>query len=265
MFIFQLSFHVLSHLKGHISTESSIYRLASDASGSLLAATTSSKTIQIFDPNSNKQIMSLSGHSDMVRCVTVSDDGKWVRFSKKKYLTRKVLSGSSDGTVKLWSLAMPQLYTYSYDHFHDSVWTIASKDPLLKTFWVGTRSGWVWKLHRGDEEGGEVVAICKESSPVTSLAVKEGDYVWTGADSLRQWVDIPVSHMRPRGGIADENELLVPHQSYYRYPDVFGTSFLEQGDTFQFLEDDAHISSMLPFWDQPCQVMEGEFISLFIK
>ena len=149
------------------SPTSSVYCLATNPSGSVLVSGSPEKIVRIWDPRSNKRVLKLTGHRDNIRAVLVSEDGRWV------------LSGSSDTTIKLWSLTAPQRCVVTYTHSQDSVWALASNHPYLETFWAGGRDGWVTKMSRrrlddgsegfGYEEVVDCVAICKEQESVTKV------------------------------------------------------------------------------------------------
>ena len=70
----------------------SIYDLAVDESGTLIASASVDTTVQLCDPRSPAAAARLSGHADVVRCVRIADSG------------RHVYSAGSDGTVRVWNV-----------------------------------------------------------------------------------------------------------------------------------------------------------------
>jgi WD40 repeat protein len=65
------------------SPSASIYSLAVNETGSVIAAGTPQKFIRVFDPRSkNAQVQRLLGHTDTVRDLLVSQDGRWVAILK---------------------------------------------------------------------------------------------------------------------------------------------------------------------------------------
>jgi WD40 repeat protein len=49
--------------------------------------------VKLWDVTSGKNIASLEGHTNMVRCVAFRPDGK------------ALVTGSEDGTIRLWDMA----------------------------------------------------------------------------------------------------------------------------------------------------------------
>ena len=61
------------------STTTSIYSLSTTQSGSLIAVGSTDPIIRCWDPRTpDRQVCQLSGHSDVVRALQLSGDGKWV-------------------------------------------------------------------------------------------------------------------------------------------------------------------------------------------
>lgn len=61
-------------------------------SGSIIVSGSTEKVLRIWDPRTCAKVTKLKGHSDNVKALVVSRDGS------------QCLSGSSDGTIKLWSI-----------------------------------------------------------------------------------------------------------------------------------------------------------------
>lgn len=76
------------------NAKGSIYALAMNAAGTLLAAGGADHLLRLWDPRTCGKVAKLRSHTDYVRCLAVSGDGT------------HVLSGASDGTVKLWDVGM---------------------------------------------------------------------------------------------------------------------------------------------------------------
>lgn len=92
----------VSSIANDQSTNGSIYALASSPDG-LIVTGSPDKIVRGWDVRGTRT-QALIGHTDVIRDLLISEDGKWV------------LSASSDGTVKLWSVAMPNRCVTTYTH-----------------------------------------------------------------------------------------------------------------------------------------------------
>ncbi|ORY21314.1 WD40 repeat-like protein [Neocallimastix californiae] len=173
-------------------TQASIYSIATNNEGNVLVTGSPERIVRIWDTRLGKQVLKLTGHSDNVRALIVSEDGKWV------------LSGSSDSTIKLWSIANIKRCIMTYSHYSDSVWSLTSNSPYLKTFWAGGRDGCITKINQSsnydynnqyDNDYGDCVLICKENSGVVKLATIDNGYIYaaTSSSNINCWRDIPLS------------------------------------------------------------------------
>ncbi|KAI8925962.1 hypothetical protein BC831DRAFT_458429 [Entophlyctis helioformis] len=216
------------------SPSGSVYSLASNKTGSMLASGSPEKIVRLWDPlcPPNSPIMRLQGHADNIRDLLVSDDGRWV------------LSASSDSTVKLWSVAMARCWT-TYAHFEAPVWCLASGCPRLETFWAGCRDGLVTKTSRvrpfgsvlpasasaaasepvptilgvdTADEIAESVAVCRESGPVFRIAGIDDLYVWTATPSshVNRWRDVPVAATTSVSTAGAAGGIIIPKSSLTR-------------------------------------------------
>ncbi|GAA5914203.1 hypothetical protein JCM8208_001517 [Rhodotorula glutinis] len=197
------------------SPPGSVYSLGTTPSGSLIAAGTPERVVRVWDPRSRKQVSRLGGHSDNIRAVQLSDDGKWL------------LSASSDSTVKLWSLAA-QKCLHTFSHHADSVWSLFSQHPSLEVFYSGDRSGNLCKIDfegAGEPAEGECILLSRDGPEdpsdrrghegITQMVAQDDSWVWTasGGSSVKRWRDVPLKSRRA-GAImrrAEENgDLAVP-------------------------------------------------------
>ncbi|KAI8904953.1 hypothetical protein DFJ77DRAFT_479920 [Powellomyces hirtus] len=201
--------------------KASIYSLACNPSGSVLVSGSPDKSVRVWDHRSKTCVMRLQGHGDNIRSLLVSDDG------------RRVLSASCDSTVKLWSLAKPHRPMHTYSHFEDSVYCLYSTHPDLDTFWTGGRDGWVTKVSMSktvdtSDDLLEVVAICKEDSPVHKIVAINDMYLWTATanSTVNRWRDIPFQHVdfvepnRVYDAHDDQSRVLIPRNSMLTIPNV---------------------------------------------
>lgn len=175
-----IKFQVGEGGEGSEGPKGSAYALGTG--GGILASGGPEKVVRIWDPKSGKRITKLVGHTDNVRSILLSDDG------------RTMLTASSDTTIKLWSLEMRRcLHTFTMHS--DSVWALHSLHPRLEVFHAGDRSGLVTKTDIrgvGDIDEVDCVAVYKEHHGVTKI-VGVGDRLWsaTSSSSLNRWIDTP--------------------------------------------------------------------------
>ncbi|RDX39492.1 WD40 repeat-like protein, partial [Lentinus brumalis] len=133
--------------------KASIYALATDPYGSVIASGSPERVIRMWDPRSGKRIAKLVGHTDNIRAILISEDAKYL------------LTGSADASIKLWSLSS-QRCLHTFTHHTESVWSLFSSHPALEVFYSGDRSGLVCKV---DVEGctdvseGECVVLCQDA------------------------------------------------------------------------------------------------------
>ena len=116
----------------------SSYCLCANSTGSLLITGSSDNVVRGWDVRSGKQVITLQGHTDNVRCVALSGDG-----------TRCVSAGS-DASVRLWDLAMQRKVDYCFPHVGGrgngraagggkSSWRCRRSTQVLRG-----RGGWLW-------------------------------------------------------------------------------------------------------------------------
>lgn len=194
------------------SPRSSVYALAVNPAGNVLAAGSPERVVRVWDPragsgSSGSRIAKLVGHTDNIRAVLVSDDG------------RHLLSGSSDSTVRLWSLG-EQRCLHTFTHHSDSVWSLFSTHPNLDIFYSGDRQGYVAKVdweRCAEVAEGECAVLCRHTTDsdesshsskfskfgtgtgagtgagVHKIVALDNSYLWTssGSSSIARWRDIP--------------------------------------------------------------------------
>ncbi|KAG0055558.1 hypothetical protein BGZ83_008169 [Gryganskiella cystojenkinii] len=173
------------------SSKASVYALACNPAGTVLATGSPEKIIRVWDPRSGQRITKFAGHTDNIRALLVSESGD------------TILSASSDTTVKLWSLTAQRCIT-TFTMHSDSVWSLYSDHPQLATFYAGGKDGLVTKTEINrynpqnsgdydDEDPGQCVVICKADAGVARLVAHDNARIWTAtsSSSVYQWPDIP--------------------------------------------------------------------------
>lgn len=193
------------------AVKTSVYALSVNPSGSVIAAGSPEQHVKVWDPRSGKKCAELVGHTDNVRAVLVSEDGRFL------------LSGSADSTVRLWSLG-EQRCLHTFTHHDDSVWSLFSDHPTLDVFYSGDRQGYVCKVdweRCAEVSEGECVVLCQERDPamedqdqdggdevshhppdshrrdaksgIQKIVALDDTYFWTatGQTSVSRWRDVP--------------------------------------------------------------------------
>lgn len=120
--------------------------------GTLAAVSGTDNSIQILDVASNREVATLKGHSSIVHTLRFSDDGS------------RLISGSDDGTVKIWSLETGA----------DSVvWREAKHGPVTTVFRSDGEIVYASVVHDAIaslNNAGEIVQIFSETAKVKSTA-----------------------------------------------------------------------------------------------
>ncbi|WWD05216.1 hypothetical protein V865_003289 [Kwoniella europaea PYCC6329] len=175
----------------------SVYALGVDHAGQVLAAGTPERVVRLWDPRAgDHSIGKLIGHTDCVRSIIFSEDGRYM------------LTGSSDTTIKLWSLAAHRCL-HTFNHHDSSVWALHSTHPNLERFYSGSRDGYlcVTDLEQcGDISEGECVVLAREGEGQTNgtyesktgdegircITAMDDEYVWTatGSAEIKRWRDV---------------------------------------------------------------------------
>ncbi|KAI6005914.1 hypothetical protein EDD15DRAFT_2154574 [Pisolithus albus] len=166
------------------ASKASVYSLAVDPCGHIVASGSPERVVRMWDPRAGKRIGKLVGHTDNIRAILISEDGRYL------------LTGSADSSIKLWSLASQHcLHTFTYHT--DSVWALHSSHPSLEVFYSGDKSGIVCKVDVedcGDVSDGVCIVLsrgpCGETSEgVNKIVTADDGLLWTacGSSSVSRW------------------------------------------------------------------------------
>ncbi|KAL5500915.1 hypothetical protein ACEPAH_9302 [Sanghuangporus vaninii] len=179
---------VTLHSPDTAGPKASVYALAADPFGHVVAAGGPERVIRTWDPRSGKRTGKLIGHTDNIRAMLMSDDSRYL------------LTGSADASIKLWSLLSPQRCIYTFTHHTESVWSLFSSHPALETFYSGDRSGIVCRVDVEECQRisqGECIALCKDtgelnmasSEGISKIIAMDNHLLWTasGSSSIRRW------------------------------------------------------------------------------
>ncbi|KAK8858907.1 hypothetical protein IAR55_003138 [Kwoniella newhampshirensis] len=175
----------------------SVYALGVDPAGHVLAAGTPERIVRLWDPRAgDKSVGKLIGHSDCVRSILFSEDGRYM------------LTGSSDTTIKLWSLAAHRCL-HTFNHHDSSVWALHSNHPNLERFYSGSRDGLLCAVDLEqctDISNGECVVLSREGDAprkgvnelktgdegIRDIVSMDDEFVWTasGHADIKRWRDV---------------------------------------------------------------------------
>lgn len=191
------------------------------------------------------------------------------------------MSGSSDSTIKLWSAKAQRCLT-TYETHPDSVWSLYSDHPDLKTFYSGSRDGLVNKTEISGQSlsdgESECVGLFKEDSGVIKIAALEDSYVWTAttSSSINRWLSVPSMESRqvlPRSEFNPE----IPVSALVKLPPAKGSYGSQVPESFvasdtitmyagsvlsipiSYQEEDVdNEDSLIPLRSSPDSVIEGK-------
>lgn len=165
-----------------VGEKHSIYSLATDRNGTILASGGPDTLIRLWDPRMKTSVAFLKGHTDTVRSILIRDN--------------LLLSASSDNTIKLWSLETRHIVNTWTSH-EDSVWSLYSSSSNFSTFYSGDRSGVVLRTQAQVIEAPEVVCRC--SHIVQSIAKTSEGTIWTATDKpeLMRWIERKNNNANP--------------------------------------------------------------------
>ncbi|KAJ0322707.1 hypothetical protein Brms1b_002088 [Colletotrichum noveboracense] len=163
-----------------VAEKGSIYALS--VGHNIMANGGPESVVRLWDPRSGHRVTKFVGHTGTIRGILLNEAGD------------KVLTASSDHTIKLWSVTAGRCM-YTFTMHDDSVWSLFSDDPELGTFYSSDRAGFVVKTDvRGsfeDIDEGLSVAVAHESHSISKV-VAAGDYIWTATNtsSINRWSNI---------------------------------------------------------------------------
>ena len=60
------------------SPKASVYALATDPYGSVIASGSPERVVRLWDPRSGKRVSKLVGHTDNIRTILISEDARYV-------------------------------------------------------------------------------------------------------------------------------------------------------------------------------------------
>ena len=171
----------------------SIYSLAMNSNGTLIASGSTEKKIRLFDPRTTQKLMKLKGHSDNVRALLLNRD------------CTQCLSASSDGTVRLWSVGQQRAIAVIRVHT-DGVWALQTNESFSVVYSAGRDRRIIMTDLKNVENG---LVICEESAPVLRLLLMpDGQSMWvsTTDSSVKRWSVPSAKAMLPFGSQMENGE-----------------------------------------------------------
>ncbi|KAK9369730.1 hypothetical protein V1509DRAFT_618934 [Lipomyces kononenkoae] len=160
----------------------SIYALGTGGpGGSIVGSGGPDSIVRLWDQRTGGSILDFVGHTGNIRAILINKAGNLV------------LTGSSDATIKLWSITAGRL-VHTLNMHDTSVWSLHSSHPNLEVFHSSDRSGLIVKTDmRGTSEAEDsmCVLVCNEHEGVNKV-VASGDYLWTATANSRihRWRDV---------------------------------------------------------------------------
>ncbi|CAC5371332.1 WDR48 [Mytilus coruscus] len=246
----------------------SIYSLAMNPPGSVIVSGSTEKVLRVWDPRTCQKLMKLKGHADNVKALVLNRDGTQVSAVIVSGSTEKVLrvwyprtcqklmklkghadnvkalvlnrdgtqclSGSSDGTIRLWSLGQQRCVSTFRVH-DEGVWTLQANDSFSVVYSAG-RDRRVWATDIRNPEYRTL--ICEEKAPVLRLELSNVEqpslWVATTDSCIKNW---PLQKVSKRMSGGYDNDTVSP---IYTQPDftIKGGSSIRQ---YYVLNDKRHI------------------------
>lgn len=133
--------------------KNSIYSLAINQSGTLVASGSTEKVIRLWDPRSRQKLLKLRGHTDNVRSLLFSKDGSML------------LSAGSDGTIRLWSISQQRCVSIIRVH-NGGVWALQA-DESFSTVYSGGKDCKIFMTDLKNTSNTKLV--CQEQAPILKM------------------------------------------------------------------------------------------------
>lgn len=152
----------------------SIYSLAMNSQGTVLACGSPENCIRLWDPRTCDKTMKLKGHTHNIRTLILNRDGT------------QMLSASSDHTIRLWSLGQQRCISTIEIHT-EGVWSMCVNDAFSKVY-SGGKDCRVYSTDLKNHE--ESMLICEETAPVLSMDFgqnQESLWIATSNSSIKNW------------------------------------------------------------------------------
>ncbi|KAH1176885.1 hypothetical protein KIL84_010587 [Mauremys mutica] len=204
--------------------------------------------LRVWDPRTCAKLMKLKGHTDNVKALLLNRDGT------------QCLSGSSDGTIRLWSLGQQRCIA-TYRVHDEGVWALQVNEPFTHVYSGGRDR----KIYCTDLRNPDIrVLICEEKAPVLKMELdRSADpppalWVATTKSSVNKWTLKGIHNFRASGDY--DNDCTNPITPLCTQPDQVikgGASIIQ----CHILNDKRHIltkdtNNNVAYWDvlKACKV-----------
>lgn len=152
----------------------SIYGLAINHSGTIIASGSTENVIRCWDPRTCNRLIKLKGHTENIKALVISSDGS------------HILSGKSDGTIKLWSVGQQRCIQTISIH-SEGVWALLVNDNFTHVI-SGSRDKKIFMTEIRNPYNS--VLVCEEKAPVLNMCYNM-DYtgIWTTTwnSDIKMW------------------------------------------------------------------------------
>jgi WD repeat-containing protein 48 len=152
----------------------SIYGLAINPSGTIIASGSTENVIRCWDPRTCNRLMKLKGHTENIKSLVISSDGS------------HILSGSSDGTIKLWNVGQQRCISTISIH-SEGVWCLLVNDNFTHVI-SGSRDKKIFQTEIRNPYNS--VLVCEESAPVLNMCYnldQTGLWTTTWNSDIKMW------------------------------------------------------------------------------
>lgn len=168
-------------------SKNSIYSLAINQSGTLVASGSTEKVIRLWDPRTRQKLLKLRGHTDNVRSLVLSKDASML------------LSASSDGTIRLWSIGQQRCVSIIRAH-DEGVWTLQTNESFTTVYSGGKDC----KIFMTDlRNTSDSMLVCEEKAPISRILLVNRSHSsssnhssYNQSDSCSLWVSTTDSTIR---------------------------------------------------------------------